>query len=141
MPTFLFPITIYGRNHYLLSFWDIFNPIKGGNFYKCDILGLDPKINVGFSHTLWGFFYLRFKIIGVIFGMFLWGKINRFIFKIFKKYCLHKDVFAIAFWASYLPCFYFSTFDGNLIYFGVKWFIGIIITFFFWEKILSIRWR
>lgn len=82
---YLFPITIYGRNHYLLSFWDIFNPNKGGNFYKCDILGLNPKFNIGFSHTLWGVFYMHLNIVGVIFGMFLWGKINRFLFEILKK--------------------------------------------------------
>jgi hypothetical protein len=139
----LLPIIAYGKDHALLNLSALSDSYNGGTLYKSDILGFHPEEPIGFAHTLWGVFYIHLGLVGVILGMFLWGKLNRLLYETTRKIYFRNNAYGAALWPLYLMWFLFNTFDGYLFYFGMRYFIAIVFVFLFWKNVLSssfMRW-
>jgi len=142
----MLPIVSYGKDHALFSGIDLLNLIFGDNtkdyflMYK-NILGLPPEWTSGFEVSLMGFLYIYFRIGGIIIGMFLWGKFNRFVFDIIKGIYLKSYSFGASLFVIYLQWFIFVTFGfgPNSHKMAVNSFLANVFIFLFWKTLFRIN--
>jgi hypothetical protein len=142
----MLPIVSYGKDHALFSGIDLLNLIFGDNtkdyflIYK-NILGLPPEWTSGFEVSLMGFLYIYFRMGGIIIGMFLWGKFNRFIFEIIKGVYLKSYSFGASLFVIYIQWFIFTTFGfgPNSHKMAVNSFLANVFIFLFWKTLFRIN--
>ncbi|MFA4932325.1 MAG: O-antigen polymerase [Caldisericia bacterium] len=141
----MLPIVSYGKDHALFSGSDLARLIAGDNakdyflMYK-NILGLPPEWKSGFEITFMGFLYMYFRIGGIIVGMFLWGKFNRFIFEIIKGIYLKSYAFGASLFVIYIQWFILTTFGfgPNTHKMAVNSFIADVFIFLLWRTLFRI---
>jgi hypothetical protein len=142
----MLPIVSYGKDHALFSGSDLLRLIVGDNtkdyflMYK-NILGLPPEWKSGFEITLMGFLYTYFRIGGIVMGMFLWGKFNRFIFEIIKGIYLKSYAFGASLFVIYIQWFILTTFGfgPNTHKMAVDSFIADVFIFLLWRTLFRIK--
>lgn len=139
------PIIAYGRTNNLLSITDFiryFNKRESSDyalFYRTNIMGV--KSETGFEISIWSFFYIYFGIFGIIFGMFLWGKLNKFLFRLVKNIIFINDFYGVPLLFIYLMWFLGTTFGfgpdtPNM---AIKTFVAAIFIFLFWTRIFGFK--
>ena len=142
----MLPIVSYGKDNALFSGNDLLALISGADskdyflMYK-NILGLPPERISGFEISLMGFLYMYFRIGGIIIGMFLWGKFNRFIFEIVKRIYLKSFSFGASLFVIYIQWFVYTTFGfgPNTHKMAVNIFLANVVIFLLWKTLFHIN--
>lgn len=139
------PVIAYGRQHGLLNWNDLFeyllgNYAKGYHYwYFVDITGFGEELLGKTQHAgnLIGFLYAYFNWAGIFIGMLLWGKFNRLCYDKIRDICWHYDAYGVGLTVVYLFWFISLFQNADLFGHGVRFFIGNIILFIFWRKLLT----
>lgn len=139
----LLSIVAYEKDAELLNVSDFFQYFLGNEssdyalFYRINIMGVLHE--TGFELTLWGFLYIYFGVYGIVLGMFLWGKLNRFLFRIIREIYCTNYVYGMTLLFLYLIWFLGITFGfgPNTPWMALKVFVATIFLFVFWTKVFS----